>query len=451
MPDIPLPLNFRSEVLGSLAAKLRAGECCSLLGVGSSGKSNVVRHLLRADVREHYFREDAPGLLCLYLDCNGLADYSESRVYAQILDGLSKEVEALGEAGAAIKPQLVSWWREAATPGGEPFARHNLESALNSILKDPSRKLVLVFDDCDALMSNASPGLLRSLRALRDDHKLQLMYVTVTRRELAHLRPMSQEFQSLFELFAAHILAVRPYREPDAIFMLERMAARQTSYPRPLSDAELRRLVEITGGHAGLLKQVYEATRHGERALDPNLSGLLMGKQLVWAECDKIWESLEDFELADLQAIALGRTSSGRGMSALTAKGLVLQNVNAQPAIFCPLLAEYTKAKAGSVTPPQGSHITLDSGARSIKIDDRTIPLMPTEFELFKFLLERRPQLCSYDELINHLMDLEPGGNPHRRLEQYLTRVRAKVEQSGRPCLVQVAGRGWRLVGEDGQ
>ncbi len=450
MPDIQLPLTFRSEVIGPLVAKLRAGESCSLIGVGSVGKGNVVRHLQREDVLQHYFLDDALHTLYLYVDCNDLPHYTEQALYSEILNVMSKEVRRLGDAGAMLQPQIAALWHETVTPGSEPLVRHNLEGAIAMVLDGPAQSIILLLDDCDGLMAEATPALLRSLRALRDDHKLRFMYVTVSRRELSRLRPMSRDFETFFELFAAHTIAVKPYREGDAIFMLERLAARQETHPRPLSDAEIRRLIEITGGHAGLLKQVYEATRHGERALDPDLASILINKQLVWAECEKVWEDLEDYELSDLQALALGRMPSGAGVAPLKVKGLVTENMDRQLSIFSRLFREFVRAKAG-IEPLKGPKITIDKSARSVNIDGRIVPLVPIEFELFVFLFERRPQPCAYDELINRLMSVEPSGNPHRRLNHYMAQLRAKIEEPGENYIASMPDHGWRLISEDGQ
>lgn len=446
MPDLPLPLNYRSEVISPLVRQVREGNLCALIGVGSVGKGNVVRHLRRADVREHYFQAQAPQTLYLYVDCQDLNGYGEQQVYGEILNVMCKRVRDLGDAGVALQPQLAAWWREAVTPGNEPFVRPNLENALEAVLEGTLRRMIVVLDDCDALVAACDAALLRGLRALRDDYKQQLVYVTVSRRELARLRPPSPDLQTFFEPFAAHLIGVKPYREADAIFMLERLAARQEVYPRPLSDAEIHRLVEITGGHAGLLKQAYEATRHGARALEPNLLTILLSKRLIWAECEKIWESLEDYESADLQAVALGQTPRGAGIPPLKVKGLLLENLEQQFSIFCRLFAEFVKAKVGAPPPPPGPDIALDQSSHTVTVDGRTVLLTPVEHELFRLLYERRPEPCGYPELVNRLMAVEPGGNPHRRLEQYMNQLRSKIDLPGKSYILSTPDHGWQLL-----
>ncbi len=37
--NLPLPLTYRAEVLTQVMADIQAGECCSLIGIDSIGKS----------------------------------------------------------------------------------------------------------------------------------------------------------------------------------------------------------------------------------------------------------------------------------------------------------------------------------------------------------------------------------------------------------------------------
>lgn len=444
-----LPLTFRSEVIGELVAKLRSGESCALVGVGSSGKGNIVRHLKRAEVRDHYFKEDAPYLLYLYVDCLKLPDYTEQKLYARILYVMSQELARLGTAVAELRSQVTAWWRESLTPDGVPFAQHNLETAVDAVLEGPARMIILVLDDCDALIHEAEPRLLRFLRALRDDHKQELMYVTVTRRELACLRTRSLDFESAFELFAAYHIPVKPYREADALLMLDELVKQQKVYPRPLSEAESKRLIEITGGHAGLLKQVYEATGHGERARDADLFIRLSKKEVIRAESAKIWESLDEDEQSDLIAIVRGQIPDQGGLGSLKRKGLVIDDPEGRHRIFSRLFREYVRTLGDNSAVPRLPVIRLDSKLMHAEIDGRTVVLEPVEFDLLQVLVQHSPHPCERSLLINHLMAVAPGGNPHPRLDSFLASLRVKMEPPGEAYFIVGPDGSVRLIGTD--
>lgn len=454
MAERDFPVTFRSEVIAPLVAKLRAGESVSLVGVGSIGKGNIIRQLLRPKVREHYFKDDATRVIFSYLDCNFLPDYTDQSVFTEILNVTSKALGELGETGQKLSVPLANWAREALTSSSQTVVRQSLRDAFDLILKFSSYMVVIIFDDCDALIREASESLLRSLRALRDAHKSQVMYVTVTRRELAQLRKESQDFQGFFELSPAHTIGIKPYRESDAFIMLEYMASNQKVYALPLSDAEMRRIYHFTGGHAGLLKQAYEATGHGERALDSDLMDNLLGMRLIWAECEKIWESLVTDELTDLQAIANGKSPLGDGLGPLEMKGLILEQTSGQFAIFSPLFAEFARAQTpmsdGDKSSPEWL-IYLDKESQIIKLDRRVISISETEVELLDLLCARRPEPCSHEILLNRLMAVEPGGSPYHRLDQYLEELRLKLNSTGKQYLIKLPGQNWRLVNDNGE
>ena len=66
----PLPLSYRAELLRPLLANLRAGECCSVIGVGGTGKSNLTRFLQRRDVQQAYWNDELTWIVAI--DSNGL-------------------------------------------------------------------------------------------------------------------------------------------------------------------------------------------------------------------------------------------------------------------------------------------------------------------------------------------------------------------------------------------
>ncbi len=114
MPDLPFPVEFRGEIIEPLLNSLRGGESCSLIGVGSSGKSNLTRHLARLDVREHYLGEAARSMLAAYADCAKLTDYTIRSLHGLILEAVSNAVQESSLEMATLHPKLESLWEQAA-------------------------------------------------------------------------------------------------------------------------------------------------------------------------------------------------------------------------------------------------------------------------------------------------------------------------------------------------
>src|SRR5512139_3153984 len=113
MVDLPLPIEFRGEIIEPLLNSLRGGESCSLIGIGSSGKSNLMRHLTRLDVREHYLGEAARSMLAVYVDCAKLADYTIRSVHSLILEAVSNAVQESSLDMATLHSKLESLWNQA--------------------------------------------------------------------------------------------------------------------------------------------------------------------------------------------------------------------------------------------------------------------------------------------------------------------------------------------------
>ncbi|MEK7276105.1 MAG: winged helix-turn-helix domain-containing protein [Chloroflexota bacterium] len=464
MPDLPLPLTFRAEIIEPLAQSIRAGESCALVGVGSSGKSNIVRFLRdRADARQHYFGDSARRLLWLMVDCNALDAYDEPSLYGAMIDSLTRAIAARSDAGA-LGSTLDGLCREAVAPDGRAGAYRFLHRAVELTRQAGDFQLAFVLDDCDKLIQTAPPTLFRRLRALRDDYKYQLLYVAVTRRELHGLRPQSPEFESFFEIVVSRSFAVGPYSDHDARFMINRLASR-LEMPRTLDDFEIGRLILATGGHPGLLKTSFYASRAGELAAEPDLMEMLANDSHVTDECRKIWESLEDEDRAGLIAAISGKALGGGAHTALMAMGLVRERTDGTHAIFCPLFESYVAHKAGgppSISLPHsggGPVFEIFPHTRLVRVDSHQINLRRIEFELLCLLLEKRGSACSREDLLERAVAAESrepsglGNSIDGAIDQAVIELRRKIEPRGapKPYITATPGGGYRLIGDDGR
>ena len=462
MPDLPLPLTFRAELIELITEAIGAGESCALVGVGSSGKSNVVRFLRdRADAREHYFGDAARRLLWLMVDCNSLDSLDEPGLFTAMIDSLSRAVAARSDLGA-LTQTLDGLFKETASPGGATFAFRNLHRALETVRAAGDFQFAFVLDDCDKLIQTAPPALLRRLRALRDDFKYKLVYLTVTRRELHRLRQHSPEFESFFEILVVRSFAIGPYAEADARFMLDRLAARLPQ-PRTFSADEARALIRATGGHGGLLKAVFFATRAGEDSLDPDLIERLSDDSSVMDECRKIWDSIETEDHVGLIDAVSGKPIAGEARNSLMAKGLVHERTDGSHAIFAPVFENYVRGKAGlpflSPTPPH-SHtqseprLEIYQGTRLVRIDGKDVTMTRAEFEVLVLLVQYRGKDVRREDLLERVLNAETyepsglGKTVDGVLDVAVLELKAKLETHGfaKPAIAGVKGGGYKMI-----
>jgi hypothetical protein len=423
---------------------LRAGESCALVGVGSSGKSNVARHIARADVRLHYLGEAAAHTAVVYLNCKPLAPRPPHELYLEALDQLERALGELGSAYAAARAGAASRWREAQSHP-DRLARRGLDLAVAGAWHAGLKHALFVLDDCDDLFGQAPPVLFSELRALRDNHKLIWAYLTLSRREPAFLRPATREFEELFELFSApgHTLPVPPYREADGLHMIRRLASRQREAPPAvLAEADVRRLYELGGGHGGLMRSLFFAARGG--ALGPTFdSAALAADADVADECRKIWDSLEPEEQADLRRLIAQQPATPDGLRRLERRGLVRPGLD----LFSPVFARFLVQEAGLALRESLSVEFVESD-RLVRVGGRPIGgLSPAEFEILRCLARARPGPCSRLRLIEAMrlgersgLSEAVSGDPLRRLEQHVQRLAARLGPAGRLILAEADG-----------
>jgi hypothetical protein len=459
--DLPIPVGFRAETLQQVVRLLRSGESCAVVGVGSSGKSNVARHLARADVRQEYFGPEAAATLVVYLNCKPLASRPPHEFYLHALDQLGGAV-AEHEAGLRAEQPALEALRQAAEAQPEVLARRNLDQAVGRLAEAGARHIVFVLDDCDDLFAQAPPVLFADLRALRDNYKQVLVYLTLTRREPAFLRANSAEFEELFELISApgHTIPVAPYVEADGLLMLHRLAQRQVP-PRSLSEAEAQRLYTLAGGHAGLLRALFFATQYSPSLAADALSAenwvRLAEHPDVEAEAGKILASLEPEERDDLARVARGRPASSDGLRRLERRGLVHTRLNGRYEIFSPIFERGLRHVVGpgpTAAPPAAPDLEFVGVGRQVRVNGSLVTLLAPEFEILRCLTATRPEPCSRLQLIEAMRLAEHversekiAGDPLRRLHEYVRQLKVKIGPVG--PLIQPGGDGYRLVEQE--
>lgn len=470
MPDLPLPLTFRSELIELIATSVAAGESCALVGVGSSGKSNVVRFLRdRADAREHYFGAAARRLLWLLVDCNALDAYDEPSLFRAMLEAMQAAVRGRSDLGS-IAEDVAGLSRQAAAPGADTAAFRNLRRAVELLRTAGDFQCAFVLDDCDQLVAAAPPVLLRRLRALRDDFKYKIVYIAVTRRELVDLRPPSPEFEAYYEMMVVRSFAVGPYAEADARFMLDRLGARMPQ-PQALEPAAARRLISATGGHGGLLKAAYFVTRAGQDALQPDLVDLLTAHPSLVDECGKIWDSLDRRDHDGLLAAAAGKPVPAGARLPLLAKGLLHERTDDTHAVFCPVFENFVRRKAdlppqtvGQVDgrPPQSRQpeprLEIYQGSRLVRVNGQDLPMTRAEFEILCRLYERRGLDCRREDLLERVLNAETaepsllGKTVDETLDRAAAELGRKLEANGfaRPSVIPIPAGGYKMSGVAG-
>jgi len=220
-------------------------------------------------------------------------------------------------------------------------ARRAIERCVDVLCQRPAQQVILFFDEFDAVFRALDPFLFRCLRAIRDTHKGQVSYIVAVADDLTCQRGDLPEVEPFCRLVSRNICGLGPYGEADARQMIGYLASRRFI---ELSERDTARLIEFSGGHAGLLKVILSllGDTHRESVM-AEISLALKDEPAVQAECRKVWDSLPESEQTALLALAGGGQADLQALRRLKRKGLVRESHPESPLLFSPLFADFIR------------------------------------------------------------------------------------------------------------
>lgn len=448
------PAQYRKNICGKILEAIAKGESVSIIGVGSSGKSNVARHLTRADARAASLGAAADGLFAVLVDCMKYVDPTAVALYRLILQSLAQSTQ-LPDAPAAVSKlhgpfnQLLE---KAFDTDQFDRVRYYLEQAIEAMFKAGITQMFFVLDDFDHALVKAPAQAVNSLRGLRDNHKNKLMYLVVTRKELAFLREES-EYEDFAEIVTPITIPVGMYAYPDALFAADELIGRWNLQPR-VDNAAKHNVIEWSGAHPGLMKAILNIGNRNPAFDFGSRDSLqrLFGHKDMLPECDKVWASLEEDEQQALISAFSGGAPDARLMGRLRNKELVRERSRGAYAAFSPVFEDYVRglATAGAASGaeaqpanPAGTVVQLDAASSSIRINGRKVAdIDETEYRLFERLYSRRNTPVTNRALLEVMLasgsvaTARFSGMPEQRLERYMGALMSKVNAGGHVYIV---------------
>ena len=320
LPEKNLPPTYQSVDVSFVFNSLLAGQSCSLIGIGSVGKSNLMQNLTRPTFKTHYLDARAPYLLTVYLDPHTLIplegaalhdvgklwmgyELMLSRLYETYLEGVSvtKKRRSLTEDPLLLTLQPILH----ALRQGDNVTRQSgllhLEAAVRAILADDDRWQIAFLLDEISDFASLPPTFFLSLRGLRDQFKGRLMYVTTSKTDvnaalLSADGVSSASLREFTELFGDHIRYISPLDSASAEMVIDRFIERyQHDYEIYDSGRAflMKEVFPLTGGHVGLLRRSFRLAV--QYLLDHEtlpLSAYLLRHDPIRQECDNILNSL---------------------------------------------------------------------------------------------------------------------------------------------------------------
>ncbi len=324
------PMEFRQQEVGLVMERWRASDSCSLVGVGSVGKSNLLQHLSNPATQAFYMKDVAGGkpFKAIIIDPAMLGPLGGGNVPEKEPERCWAGYELMmHRLFLAFYPftdlppddaRVFYETYQALQDGNNPLYAYMglryFELGLEIFMKQ-GIQLVFMFDEFEEMLRQLPIKFFLTLRGLRDANKKQLSYLTFTRSSLPDVVDeigLNALFIEPFtELFTDSIVYVGPYNEVDARNMVQDLVRKNN---RKYEQYALDFLLWATGRYAGLM-------RSGFRALETlgNLDANTVMKQNdqlvndlalrrgVRLECKTIWTSLSEKERMMLREFASPR------------------------------------------------------------------------------------------------------------------------------------------------
>lgn len=312
------PLTFRQEEVGYVMERWRAAESCSLVGVGSVGKSNLLQHLADPETQAYYMKDVAQGKLfrAIIIDPNMLGPLpSGSETHEQFRCWAGYELmmhrlflalypfDMLPADEARLFYETYQALQDGANPLFAYIGLRYFELGLELFMKR-GVQIVFMFDEFEELVRQMPVKFFTTLRGLRDANKRLLSYLTFSRSPISEianrfdLPPL--EFEPFGELFTDHVYFVGPYNDADARAMIQQLMRRAD---RQYDDYTVNFLLWATGRFAGLLRAAFRSLETFE-PLDSHtliteadqLARQIVNQPAIRTECLTIWRCLSSTE-----------------------------------------------------------------------------------------------------------------------------------------------------------
>lgn len=440
------PLTYRAAEASQVMGWIRTGQSGHILGLRGGGKSNFLQFLLRDDVRQHYLGPASANFVLILIDVLALTECTEWALCELIFDRLLAQCGELGIEDRLIV-EMTALHREVIRSKDTLAAYRALERCLGVLCRTRARHVVLFFNEFDAPFRTLHSRLFHSLRAMRDAHKDQVSYVIAVTNDLTSLRDNLDEVEPFYYLVSSNICYLGPLDEADTRYRLRYLAVQRSV---ELSEQDEARVMELCGGYPSLFRTILNLL------WDPNqkynlaaIAPTLKDEPIVQAECRKIWNSLSENERDAICTLASGVQIDSPTLERLKRRGLIRTGPARAPVVFASLFADFAHRQTATSSI---SRVIIKRDTREVEIDGRSVTtLTELEFEAFCYLYEHRGQVCTKDELIEHVYcqqhERMKGGVSDETLQTLISRMRNKIEPDRGPrYVVTVRGEGYRFV-----
>lgn len=440
---------IREQEARFLIQSILEGNCAAINGLSNMGKSALLRDLCTPATQALLMGDKADDYLFVYVDCNLMPERSEQALHEVTLRSI---IGTLRRAGAGIRliaslNDLYHTVVEPPSPLRSPLA---FDDALHEACEQSGRHLVLLFDEFDDPFEKLAGRAYLNLRALKDQFRETLCYITATERPLSAIR-QDHEAAEFIELFDTRERWLGFMSRADT----QTLALEMTDGAN-VSDEDLQLIVNVAGGHAGMLEAVVDIWRRILSGTPANARDdaiqvareALDDHPLIRAECAKMWSQLSEGERNALIAELREEPADPEMIAQLRWQRLL--DDGSESVLVGNVWRTFVRRQA--LTRPDAIRgITVDIDSGEVYVDGRKCePLTDLEYKLLLLLYGRLNKIVDKYTIVTNVWGETYLDNvDDARIEKLVSRLRSKLEPNAEEpkYLTTLRGRGYKLVG----
>ena len=279
-------LTYRQSEITLICEAAKSGQSLCFVGIAGTGKSNIT-NFLHSDpysYKPHYLGKETGSIHFPVIDGNTW-DQTPEGLWKQLLAALTETTQHLPQPPADAKiTQLYQ----------DQKALSDLKARVNWLCQEQKQQIMFILDDFDRILQLGPLPMLEQFNALRSENRGQLSYLIFTKK-LPHVLGRNHELKGnskFYDLFSNHIYALGLYDHEDARQMLTYL---NESAGKPLGARELPIIEKLTGGHARLIKVIFELWR-GTPPESADFVAYFLEKNDVRDECQRVLRGLHPSE-----------------------------------------------------------------------------------------------------------------------------------------------------------
>jgi hypothetical protein len=307
--------TYRADEISLILRFAERGESLGLMGVAGIGKSNIINFLRNLEQNAPQVGQDVAPIHFPVIDATQW-QHTPNSLWTMMADALNGVIKDLSVPPPDNKIIPIS---------EDERAFKLVEVRLKWLCQDLMHKVMFVLDDFDGVLAAGPLAMLERLNGLRSEgNREHLSYLVFTKRlphVLGHAYGL-EDGSKFYDLFRHHIYALAPYTEADAMQMLTHLNELQGN---PLNQSQLAQIYQLTGGHARLLKIIFDLWAE-EGASGPKVA-FFTNEAAIRAECRRILIGLhEDEQAAALLAAQRRHTTEQQALlDHLQRRGLLVK------------------------------------------------------------------------------------------------------------------------------